>query len=149
VALAKIWSMDVSRTEIVRDLMHRLFNGHSPQLASLYCSPDLVWHGGSVGTVQGIHNYEDVMREFFDALPDVHAVEQDVVESTNTVAMRFVVEGTHQGDLWGIPGTGHQIQWDAVMIYRFVGPMIVEQWAAEDWTAILQGVGAYHPQWAS
>ena len=61
--------------------------------------------------------------------------------------MRFVVEGTHRGTLWGIPATGCRVRWDALMIYRFEDRKVVEQWAVEDWTAILQEVDGYRPPW--
>ena len=64
-----------------------------------------------------------------------------------TVATRFVVEGTHAGDLWGIPATGHHVRWDAIMIYRISDGKVVEQWAVEDWVAILSNVGALTSPW--
>ncbi len=88
-------------------------------------------------------------RGFFAALPDAHATEQDVVEQGNSLTMRFVVERTHRGNLWGISATGRHVKWDAIMIYRFDSGKVVEQWAAEDWTAILQSVGAVSPPWAA
>jgi uncharacterized protein len=39
------------------------------------------------------------------------------------------------------------VRWDAVHIYRLAGGMIVEEWAADDATAILYQVGAYTPPW--
>jgi predicted ester cyclase len=87
------------------------------------------------------------MTRFFQALPDVHATEQDLSESGDTVAARFVVEGTHRAVLWGVSPTGHKVRWDAIMIYRFADGKISEQWAAEDWTAILHGIGVVRPPW--
>ncbi|MGH2949009.1 MAG: ester cyclase [Solirubrobacteraceae bacterium] len=136
----------VSNTEIVRDLITHFFNEHDAGVAEQY-SDDLKWHGGLVGDVEGVRPYADVMRGFFAALPDVHAVEQDALESGNTVSMRLVVEGTHEGELWGLPPSGRRLRWDAIMIYRMQDGKVIEQWAAEDWTAILHGVGDYTPPW--
>lgn len=133
----------------VRDLIQRFFNGHDPNLAAEFFTPDLHWHGGSVGSVEGSSNYADVMRQFFAALPDVHATEQDVVAEGDKVAMRFVVEGAHLGTLWGVPATGNPVRWDALMIYRFVDGKVAEQWAVEDWTAILQRVIGFRPPWSN
>jgi hypothetical protein len=42
------------------------------------------------------------------------------------------------------------VRWDAVDIYRFNNDgKIIEEWAADDLTAILHGVGAYTPPWLS
>jgi hypothetical protein len=35
------------------------------------------------------------------------------------------------------------------MIYHLVDGKIVEQWAAEDWTAILESAAGYKPPWRS
>jgi predicted ester cyclase len=35
-----------------------------------------------------------------------------------TVAVQFVVEATHEGDLLGIAPTGRKVRWDAVDVYR-------------------------------
>jgi predicted ester cyclase len=57
------------------------------------------------------------------------------------------MEGTHEGELWGLAPTGRRLRWDAIMIYRMQDGKVVEQWAAEDWTAILHGLGDYTPPW--
>jgi predicted ester cyclase len=139
--------MTGSGTELVRALIERFVNGHDADLASEFYAPELVWHGGSVGTLEGAELYATVMRGFFNALPDVQAVEQDVIESGDKVVLRLVVDATHKGELWGIQGTGRHLTWDATITYRIQGDKIVEQWAAEDWTAILQGMGVFTPPW--
>ena len=81
------------------------------------------------------------------ALPDLHAAERDAVAMENTVAVRFVVDATHRGNLLGIAPTGRRVRWGAIDIYRVANGMIVEEWAADDSTAILHQVGAYTPPW--
>lgn len=137
----------MSGSNIARDLIARFFNGHDPDLTTEFFAPDLAWHGGSVGSVTGAENYADVMRQFFAALPDVHAAEQEVLGDGDRVAMRFIVDGTHKGNLWGVPATGTHVTWNAIMTYRFVDGQVAEQWAAEDWVAILHSIGVLTPPW--
>jgi predicted ester cyclase len=61
--------------------------------------------------------------------------------------VRYVVEATHEGNLLGLAPTGRRVRWDAVDICRLADGMIVEEWAADDTTAILHQVGAYAPLW--
>jgi predicted ester cyclase len=138
-----------SNIEIARDYTRRVFNGHNPDLASEFVTPDVRWHGGTLGTVDGVENLVALLRGFIGALPDLNAQEQDIVAAGDTVALRFVVEATHQGDLLGIAPTGRKVRWDAVDVYRFKDGKITEEWAADDLTAILYGVGAYTPPWLS
>jgi predicted ester cyclase len=136
-----------SNVEIARDYTRRVFNGHNPDLASEYVTPDVRWHGGTLGTVEGAENLVALLRDFIGALPDLNAQEQDIVADGDTVALRFVVEATHKGELLGIAPTGRKVRWDAVDVYRFKDGKITEEWAADDLTAILYGVGAYTPPW--
>jgi hypothetical protein len=42
--------------EVARDLIARFFNGHNPGVAEEFFTPDLRWHGGSVGSIDGVGN---------------------------------------------------------------------------------------------
>jgi predicted ester cyclase len=63
------------------------------------------------------------------------------------VAVRYVVEGTHQGELLGIPATGRRVRWDGIDVYRVANGKIVEEWLGDDLLAILVSLGAYTPPW--
>ena len=138
-----------SNIEIVREYTEKVFNAHDPELAAEYVTPDVRWHGGTLGTVEGVEGLVGLLRGFIGALPDLNAEEQDIVADGDTVAVRFVVEATHQGDLLGIPPTGRRVRWDAVDVYRLRDGKISEEWAADDLTAILHQVEAYTPPWLS
>jgi predicted ester cyclase len=126
-----------SNTEIIREYTERVFNEHDPDLASEYFTPEVKGSVGFSGQVEGTENVTQMLRGFIGALPDLHAVEQDVVAGGDTVAVRYVVEATHEGNLLGIAPTGRRVRWDAVDVYRLADGMIVEEWAADDLAAIL------------
>jgi predicted ester cyclase len=136
-----------SNTEIVREYTQRVFNEHNPDLASEYLAPEVKWHGGLLGSVEGVANVTEMLRGFIGALADLHATEQDAVAAGDTVAIRYVVEATHEGNLLGLEPTGRRVRWDAVDVYRLADGMIVEEWAGDDLAAILYQVGAYTPPW--
>jgi predicted ester cyclase len=112
-------------------------------------TPDVKWHGGTLGSIEGSDNLIALLRSFIGALPDLNAQEQDIVADGDTVAIRFVVEATHEGELLGIAPTGRRVRWDAVDVYRLRDGKISEEWAADDLTAILNAVGAYKAPWIS
>src|SRR6476619_6389287 len=136
-----------SNVELVREYTRRVFNEHNPELASEFVTPDVKWHGGTLGSIEGSDNLIALLRGFIGALPDLNAQEQDIVADGDTVAIRFVVEATHKGELLGIAPTGRRVRWDAVDVYRVRDGKITEEWAADDLTAILHQVGAYSPPW--
>ena len=133
--------------ELVRTYTQTVFNEHRTDRASEFFAPDVEWHGGTLGTVEGADNVAAVVSGFIAALPDLAASEQSIVAEGDTVAVRYVVEATHQGDLLGIPATGRRVRWDAVDVYRVSNGKIAEEWAADDMLAVLIGLGVYTPPW--
>jgi len=132
---------------IVREFIETAFNQHEADKAGALLTPDMKWHGGTLGTVEGRENVAGLVRTIVDALPDLHNVEQDIIAERDIVAVRAVVEATHEGDLLGIPASGRHVQWDAVDVYRVADGRIAEEWAADDLLAFVYGVGAYTPPW--
>jgi steroid delta-isomerase-like uncharacterized protein len=138
------------RVATIRDYLARVLNGHEPDLAREYMTPDVVFHGNTVGTVNGIDTLVGVLGGFIGAMPDIHAEEQDMIASDDLVAVRLVVSATQTGDVLGIPASGRPVRWDAVDIYRVNDDgKISEQWAFEDLAAIGSQLGAFTLPWAS
>ena len=132
---------------IVRDFIEAAFNQHRPDKAGEYMTPDIKWHGGTLGTVEGRDNFVGLIGAIVTALPDLRNVELDIIAERDIVSVRASVDGTHQGDLLGIPASGKHVTWDAIDNYRVVDGKIAEEWAADDLLAFVFGAGAYTPPW--
>ena len=138
------------RVSTAREFVAQVLNGHDPERARDFFTADVVWHGGALGTVNGVDTVVPLLGGFISALTDIDAAEQDVIASGDLVALRLVVSATHTGNLLGVPATDRRIQWDAVDIYRVTDDRrISEQWAFEDLAAILSQAGAISLPWAS
>jgi len=137
------------RVAVARDYVDRVFNGHNGELAREYFSADITFHALTVGTLSGLDTVVPVLVGLIDALSDIDAQVQDVIASGDLVALRQVVKARHTGTLLGMPETGRSIQWDAVDIYRINDAgKITEQWAFEDFAAILSQAGGVKLPWA-
>jgi len=134
---------------IVRAFIETAFNQHQADRAADYLTSDMKWHGGTLGTVEGREKFAGLISAIVSALPDLRNVEQDIIAERDIVSVRAVVEGTHKGDLLGIPASGRHVTWDAVDVYRVADGQIAEEWAADDLLAFVYGVGAYTPPWLS
>jgi steroid delta-isomerase-like uncharacterized protein len=132
---------------IVREFIEAAFNQHQPSKVGEYMAPDIKWHGGTLGTVEGRDNFVGLIGAIVTALPDLRNVELDIITERDIVSVRAVVDGTHTGDLLGIPASGKHVKWDAIDNYRVVNGTIAEEWAADDLLAFVYGVGAYTPPW--
>jgi predicted ester cyclase len=134
---------------LAREYVDRVFNAHQPELAIEYVTANVKWHGGTLGTIEGPDGIVALLQGFLGALPDLNAAEQDAFAHGEFVAMRFVINATHRGPLFGVPATGNHVKWTAVDIYRMEDGKIAEEWAADDLTAILHDIGVYSPPWMS
>jgi len=133
--------------KLVRTYTQTIFNEHHTDRASDFLSREVKWHGGTLGTAEGVDNVAALVSGFIAALPDLTATEKDIVAEGDTVAVRYVVEATHQGNLLGIPATGRRVRWEAVDVYRVSNGKIAEEWAADDMLAILVALDVYTPPW--
>jgi steroid delta-isomerase-like uncharacterized protein len=137
------------RVAVARDFVDRVFNAHDPERAREFFTSDITFHALTVGDLRGIDTVVPVLTGFIGALSDFRADVQDVIASGDLVALRQVVKGRHTGDLLGMPATGKALQWDAVDIYRVADDgRISEQWAFEDFAAILAQAGDVKLPWA-
>jgi len=132
---------------VVQAFMRDVLDGHHGDHAVRYLTPDMSWHGGTVGTVSGSDNVAGLMTQVVTSIPDLHASVQDIFSEGNKVVVRLVVTGTLQGDLLGVHGTGQHVQWDAIDLYHLENGKISEEWAGEDFTAFLNTTGTYKAPW--
>ena len=67
---------------------------------------------------------------------------EDVLVAGDKAAVRSTIRGTHEGELFGIPGTGQPIEFMAIDIHRLEGRQIAETWHIEDFVSVLFQIGA-------
>src|SRR5258708_26538470 len=103
---------------IVREFIETAFNKHQADRAADYMTSDIKWHGGTLGTVEGRENFAGLIGAIVSALPDLRNVEQDIIAERDIVSVRAVVEGTHHGELLGIPAPGTRVKRDGWDGYR-------------------------------
>ena len=138
------------RIDVPRRFMAEVFNGHDPERARDFFTPDARWHGPSIAEVTGVDSIVGLLGAFIGALSNIRAEEQEAIASGDLVALRLVVTATQTGDMLGIPASGRDVRWDAVDIYRVTDDgRISEQWAFEDMAAIGSQLGAFSLPWAS
>jgi steroid delta-isomerase-like uncharacterized protein len=138
------------KVAVARAYVNEVFNGRDAERAREFFTPDVVWHGGALGTISGVDNLVPVLDGFISALTDIQSEVQDVIASDDLIALRLLVNATHTGNLVGVPATGRSVRWDAVDIYRVNDDgKISEQWAFEDLAAIGSQLGAFSLPWAN
>lgn len=92
-----------------------------------------------------IENYKEVIRGFRAGFPDGGFATQDFVVEGNQVAVRSTGTGTHEGDFFGVTGTGRPVEFQTIDIHRVEAGRIVETHHVEDLLGVLIQVGAFPP----
>jgi steroid delta-isomerase-like uncharacterized protein len=73
--------------------------------------------------------------------PDLHFSLQEIVGEEDKVAITWYLEGTHKGDISGLPTTGKQVKVPGLTIYYFSKGKITGHWQVIDRFGFMQQVG--------
>jgi steroid delta-isomerase-like uncharacterized protein len=132
-----------STADANRDLGRRFFaeqdrlrGGPAPELCAPAYSAKL---GGNPPLDRAGH--EGFAQAFYQAFPDMgHEIEL-VVADEETVAVRFVLRGTHSGTFFGIPPSGKRVAISANVLMRVRDQRVSELFGVFDEAGLLRQIG--------
>src|SRR2546426_11087199 len=93
------------RVAIARDYLAQVFNGGNAERAREFFTPDVVWHGGALGTVTGVDTIVPVLGGVIGALTGIKAEVQDVIASNDLGPLRPGGSPAPTGNLRWVPPT--------------------------------------------
>jgi steroid delta-isomerase-like uncharacterized protein len=102
---------------------------------------DFVDHAAPPGFPPGLEGAKQVFVMYRTAFPDFRLSVEDLIAEGDKVVARWVTQGTHGGELMGIPPTGKQVTVEGIDVFRLVGGKIAEHWAQFDMLGLLQQLG--------
>lgn len=86
-----------------------------------------------------------IAKMFREAFPDFHVVVEDIIAENDLVAARLRQSGTHQGEFFGIPPTGKQVDFEEMALVRFVDAKMFVTWFETDLMTMMQQLGVGQP----
>jgi steroid delta-isomerase-like uncharacterized protein len=86
-----------------------------------------------------------VLAMMQDAFPDLCVAEADSVTEGNKVAFRWIMSGTHQGELMGVTPTGERITVMGIDIVCAEDGEILDYWGEFDAMSLLRQLGITTP----
>lgn len=93
---------------------------------------------GSLGrVVSGRGGLVGYIKHVQAAFPDFHNSIEEMIGEDDRVVARLIYTGTHQGEMFGIAGTGRRIRYSGVGIFRLQDSRIVEAWVLGDLAGLL------------
>jgi steroid delta-isomerase-like uncharacterized protein len=78
---------------------------------------------------------------FRNAFPDFRAVIHDLIAEDDKVVTRKTFDGTHEGELLGIPPTGKEVTIELIDILRVADGKITDHWSVVDQLGLMQQLG--------
>jgi predicted ester cyclase len=70
------------------------------------------------------------------ALPDLRLEAREVIARSDRVYLRWTLEGTHRGELLGVPPSGRRVTHYGQEMFRLAGGRIVERHGQEDYAEL-------------
>ena len=130
------------RDALVRDYLKDVFNGHNLRSLDKFMKQDLVSHWLGDRSLRGIPAWRDAMAGFFDAFPDAAYTLDDLFFAGDKGVWRGTWCATQSKDWEGIPATGHKATWTVIIIARFEGEKLAEDWVEYDRYNLFRQLGA-------
>lgn len=95
--------------------------------------------GWTTGLAVAIQNFENNVAS---ALTDMESTEEDVIEGSDSLAVRSRISATHTGAFLGIEPTGRRVSYDAVDLYRVSEGRIVWRFLLCDWHGVAMALSS-------
>jgi len=117
------------KVEVIDEVLHADFVCYDPNSES--------------GEIRGADTIKGEIEYFRNAVPDLTYTVEDQVAEGDKVVSRYTVSGTHQGEFFGIPGSGKRIEMTGINIDRFdESGKLVEEWPEYDLLGAMRQMGA-------
>lgn len=103
-----------------------------------------------VSPLQGLLSGKARIREgyvsLFRSFPDWDYAPEDLLIDGDRAAEYFVVNGTHSGELFGIPPTGRRFEIRGILLLRLIDKRIAREQRIYDFTGLLVQLGVLRPK---
>jgi steroid delta-isomerase-like uncharacterized protein len=135
--------MPSQSTDSVMNCFVEFINTGNEDLAREVISPDAVFHAPShPEPLRGPDGYMEVLGMMRGGFSDVEWTLEETVAEGDTVAARFTMRGTHDGEFFGIPASGNKISVQAMNFYYLADGRIVGERGQPDLLGVMQQIGA-------
>lgn len=129
--------------KIVMNRFVEFINTADEKLAEELISQNAMFYvPGQPEPMRGPVGYLTIINMMRSGFPDIQWTLEDIVAESNKVAARFIMRGSHQGSIFGVPPTGKPIVVQAMNFYRLSDGQIIGEHGQPDFLALLQQIGA-------
>jgi steroid delta-isomerase-like uncharacterized protein len=138
-------SMSVVNKAAARRLYEEAFAQGKTEVVDEVLEADFVCHdpNSETGEIRGAQTIKGEIDYFRNAVPDLFWHVEDQLAEGDKVTTRYTLGGTHQGEFFGVPGSGKRIEISGINVDRFdESGKMVEEWASYDLLGAMRQAGA-------
>jgi predicted ester cyclase len=129
----------------VRRFLEEAFGQGKTELVDEVLRSDFVCYdpNSETGEISGAQTIKGEIEYFRNAVPDLTYTVEDQVAERDKVVTRYTASGTHQGEFFGVAGTGNRVEFTGIQIDRFdESGKLVEEWPEYDLLGAMRQLGA-------
>jgi|SRR5579859_4167811 len=134
--------MSADNKTFVRTTVEEIWRTGDVKLIDEHMAPIYVLHNPPTGFPPNRDGLKAILQSMHSAFPDLKMTVEDVIAEGDKVVQRRVYQGTHKGELFGIPATGKSVSVSQIIVSRLADGKFVEEWAETDFLGMLQQLGA-------
>lgn len=128
--------------ELVRQVFEEVWHEGNLDVIDEYFDDDYVAHTNQAPEpIHGPDEWKKTVSMFQTAFPDLEVTIEDIIAEGDKVVHRDRVNGTHEGELMGIPATDAEVENQTIVIDRFEDGKIVETRTRDDALGLMQQLG--------
>ncbi len=125
---------------VVRGVIDALNRGDLDAFTQLL-APDAVDRTPLPAQAPGVEGWRRKWKMLYEAFPDVNLAIEECIAEGGTVATRYTMRATHEGEFLGIPPTGKEVEILLLDMIRVRDGKVVEHWGLFDQTALMEQLG--------
>ncbi|NHN41124.1 ester cyclase [Halorubellus sp. JP-L1] len=130
----------IDNKEVVRRFAEEVINERDTDAAGEFLAEDIA-DSTPFGETSGRDAVVETMRTIWTAFPDFAVTLEEVIAEGETVAVRMIQRGTHDGPFMGIEPTGRSFEIEAMGFARLESGKVVERRANPDLLGLFQQLG--------
>ena len=117
---------------LLRRMIEDVFATGDDRLLPEVFAPDVVDHQPGPGQSPGVDGIAELLRAFHAGFPDQRMMLHGVVVDGDLAADWWTFEGTHTGEVMGIPATGRRVEFHGCDVARIRDGRVTDIWHAEE-----------------
>jgi steroid delta-isomerase-like uncharacterized protein len=134
-------SQQTMNEAVASQFFYEGWNPNNPDVIDQIVAPHFTNNNLLAGQKDGPEGLKQFVQAWHSAFPDMNVAIDLLISEGTKVAVRWTLNGTHQGTFLGIPATGKYVSLPGITIFRIEDGTIKEGWGFWEQAGMLQQLG--------